>query len=371
MASTQSSDSSLPVAPLGIIALESCREMGEKVNSYINEFRKQDKNYLIGCHCPRFGSGEGKGILDESIRGKDLFLLVDVCNYSLSYPVCGHPHLMSPDDHYQDLKRVISAANGKARRVNVIMPFLYEGRQHDRSKRESLDCALALQELTDMGVANIITFDANEPRVQNAIPLCGFDSFNPAYQFTKALLKADPDLMTDRDRLMIVSPDESAMNRAVYLSSVLGVDMGMFYKRQDYARQDGKKDRPAAQEFLGSDPKGKNVIIIDDMISSGNRVLSTARKIKEQGAEKVVICTTFGLFTEGFEPFDACYKKRYFNRLITTNLTYLPPQAFKKPYFSVADMSKFIALIIDSYNHDITMESVLNPTERIHRLLNC
>ncbi len=384
MENTQSPSRGLPVAPLGIAALESCREMGEKVNEYILGFRKDPDRqfsdrfpypgpkrdtYLIDCHCPRFGSGEGKGILEESVRGKDLFVMVDVCNYSLTYPVCGHPHRMSPDDHYQDLKRIISAANGKARRISVIMPFLYEGRQHERTKRESLDCAMALQELYRMGVSNIITFDANDSRVQNAVPLQGFDTFYPPYQFTKALLRAEPDLRTDRDHLMIISPDESAMDRAVYLAGVLGVDMGMFYRRRDYAGQTGEKNTLITQEFLGNDPKGKDVIIIDDMISSGQRVLSTARQIRDRGAAKVFICTTFGLFTEGFEPFDDAYEKGIFDRLLTTNLTYLPPEAFEKPYFVMTDMSKFIALIIDSYNRDISMESVLDPTERIHTFL--
>ncbi len=384
MTNTNQSAYTLPVAPLGIAALESCREMGEKVNDHIVGFRRdpdrqfpdnlpdfahQRESFLIDCQCPRFGTGEGKGILEESVRGKDLFVMVDVCNYSLTYTVCGHPNHMSPDDHYQDLKRIISAANGKARRISVVMPFLYEGRQHERTKRESLDCAMALQELANMGVSNMITFDANDPRVQNAIPLQGFDIFYPPYQFVKALLRAEPDLPIDKDHLMIISPDEGAMDRAVYLANVLGVDMGMFYKRRDYSRQTGGMNPIVAHEFLGNDPKGKNVIIIDDMISSGERVLSTARQIRARGAEKVFICTTFGLFTEGFEPFDDAYEKGTFDRLLTTNLTYLPPEAFEKPYFVMADMSKFIALIIDSYNHDISMESVLDPTERIHRFL--
>ncbi len=249
------------------------------------------------------------------------------------------------------------------------MPFLYEGRQHERNKRESLDCAMALQELAGMGVSNIITFDANDPRVQNAIPLNGFDIFYPPYQFVKALLREEPDLVIDKDHLMIISPDESAMDRAVYLSNVLKVDMGMFYRRRDYGRQTDGMNPVIAFEFLGNDPKGKSVLIIDDMISSGERVLSTARQIKGRGADRVFICTTFGLFTEGFEPFDDYYNKGYFNRLITTNLTYLPPEASEKPYFSVADMSKFLALIIDSYNHDMPAESVLDPTEKIHTYL--
>ena len=335
-------ESSLPVAPLKIAAHASCIDLGKKVNDYIVSFRKNTltenhtsplfraystDNYLIDCDCPRFGTGESKGLLGESIRGKDLFVMVDVCNYSLTYTVSGHLNHMSPDDHYQDLKRIISAANGKAHRVNVIMPFLYESRQHKRTKRESLDCALALQELIDMGVSNIITFDAHDPRVQNSIPLHGFDSFNPPYQFMKALLRAEPDLIVDKDHLMIVSPDEGAMHRAVYFSNVLGVDMGMFYKRRDYSTIVNGKNPIVAHEFLGTDIKGKNIIIIDDMISSGESMLDVAKQIKERGARRVFVCTTFGLFTEGFEKFDEYYEAGYIDRVITTNLTYLPPTA--------------------------------------------
>lgn len=378
-------ESSLPVAPLKIAAHASCIDLGKKVNDYIVSFRQNTltenhtsplfraystDNYLIDCDCPRFGTGESKGLLGESIRGKDLFVMVDVCNYSLTYTVSGHLNHMSPDDHYQDLKRIISAANGKAHRVNVIMPFLYESRQHKRTKRESLDCALALQELIDMGVSNIITFDAHDPRVQNSIPLHGFDSFNPPYQFMKALLRAEPDLIVDKDHLMIVSPDEGAMHRAVYFSNVLGVDMGMFYKRRDYSTIVNGKNPIVAHEFLGTDIKGKNIIIIDDMISSGESMLDVAKQIKERGARRVFVCTTFGLFTEGFEKFDEYYEAGYIDRVITTNLTYLPPTALEKPYFVVADMSKFISLIIDSLNHDITMSSVLVPTDKIHKLLD-
>jgi len=377
-------ESALPVAPLKIAALDSCIDLGKKVNDYIVTFRqdslkkyldsplfstyKQD-NYLIDCQCPRFGSGEAKGVLGSSIRGKDLFVMVDVCNHSLTYTVNGHLNHMSPDDHYQDLKRVISAANGKAHRVNVIMPFLYESRQHKRTKRESLDCAFALQELVDMGVSNIITFDAHDPRVQNSIPLHGFDNFNPPYQFMKALLRAEPNLKVDKEHLMIVSPDEGAMHRAVYFSNVLGVNMGMFYKRRDYSTIVNGKNPIVAHEFLGDDMHGKNVIVIDDMISSGESMLDVAKKMKDRGAERVFVCTTFGLFTDGFEKFDEFYANGYIDRVITTNLTYLPAEAYEKPYFVVADMSKFIALIIDSFNHDITMSSVLNPTDKIHRLL--
>ncbi len=374
----------LPTAPLKLAALDSCKELGQKVNDYIVSFRQEAikthapsaelanyhlTNYLIDSACPRFGSGEAKGILKESIRGVDLFIMVDVCNYSLTYTVNGHLNHMSPDDHYQDLKRIISAATGKARRINVIMPFLYESRQHKRTKRESLDCALALEELMAMGVSNIITFDAHDPRVQNAIPIKGFDNFMPTYQFMKALLNAEPDLKVDKDNLMIISPDEGAMHRAVYLSNVLGVDMGMFYKRRDYSRVVNGKNPIVAHEFLGDDLKGKNAIIVDDMISSGESMLDVARQIKGRGANRVFAFTTFGLFTEGFDKFDEFYKKGYIDRVITTNLTYLPPALLEKPYFTSADMSKFLALIIDSLNHDISIGDVMNPTEKIHALL--
>lgn len=377
-------ESALPVAPLKIAALDSCIDLGKKINDYIVTFRQetlkesldsplfssyQSDNYLIECKCPRFGSGEAKGMLNSSVRGKDLFVMVDVCNYSLTYTVNGHLNHMSPDDHYQDLKRIISAANGKAHRVNVIMPFLYESRQHKRTKRESLDCAFALQELVDMGVSNIITFDAHDPRVQNAIPLHGFDNFNPPYQFMKALLRAEPELLIDKDHLMIISPDEGAMHRAVYFSNVLGVDMGMFYKRRDYSTVVNGKNPIVAHEFLGTDLTGKNVIIIDDMISSGESMLDVAKQMKERGAARVFVCTTFGLFTDGFEKFDEYHEKGYLDRVITTNLTYLPPAVYEKPYFVIADMSKFIALIIDSFNHDITLGNVMNPTDKLHRLL--
>ncbi len=377
-------EKTLPVAPLKIVAMESCRELGQKVNDYIVSFREntiseasesslyvnyRSNNYLVDCCCPRFGTGEAKGVLRETIRGTDLFIMTDVCNYSLTYSVSGHLNHMSPDDHFQDLKRIISAATGKAHRINVIMPFLYESRQHKRTKRESLDCALALQELTDMGVTNIITFDAHDPRVQNSIPLSGFDSFNPPYQFMKALFRAVPDLIPDKDHLMIISPDEGAMHRAVYFSNVLGVDMGMFYKRRDYSTIINGKNPIVAHEFLGDDVQGKDVIIVDDMISSGGSMLDVAKQLKSRNVGRVFVCTTFGLFTDGLEKFDEYYEKGYINKVITTNLTYLPPELYEKPYFVQADMSKFLALIIDSLNHDVTIGAVLNPTDKIHALL--
>ena len=377
-------EKTLPAAPMKLVAMESCKDLGQKVNDYLVSFRKDTINeitnsplyanyksnsYLVDCSCPRFGSGEAKGILKETIRGTDLFIMTDVCNYSLTYSVNGHLNHMSPDDHYQDLKRIISAATGKAHRINVIMPFLYESRQHKRTKRESLDCALALEELTAMGVENIITFDAHDPRVQNAIPLNGFDSFDPPYQFMKALFKAVPDLIVDKEHLMIISPDEGAMHRAVYFSNVLGVDMGMFYKRRDYSTIVNGKNPIVAHEFLGDDVTGKDVLIVDDMISSGESMLDVAKKLKERGAGRVFVCTTFGLFTEGFDKFDDYYEKGYITKVITTNLTYLPSIVNEKPYFVTADMSKFLALIIDSLNHDVTIGNVLNPTDKIHTLL--
>ena len=374
----------IPVGPLGLIPLKSCAELGEKVNRHLVEWRRerqsehkstiaftgyQRDNYIIEAKTPRFGSGEAKGVISESIRGTDMFVMVDVCNHSMTYKICGHTNHMSPDDHYQDLKRIISAATGKAHRINVIMPFLYESRQHKRTKRESLDCALALEELHAMGVSNIITFDAHDPRVQNAIPLSGFDSFNPPYQFMKALFRAVPDIIPDKEHLMIVSPDEGAMHRAVYFSNVLGVDMGMFYKRRDYSTIVGGKNPVVAHEFLGDDVRGKDVIIVDDMISSGDSMLDTARELKQRKARKVFICTTFGLFTNGLKKFDEYYENGIIDRVLTTNLVYQTPELLSRPYYIDVDMSKYIALIIDNLNHDSSLSELLNPTRRINRLL--
>jgi len=377
----------LPLAPLKIAALESCRDLAQKVNDHIVNFRRNDTeelirrqgnlqyrgydvdSYLLDCACPRFGSGEAKGIVNESVRGTDIFCMVDVTNHSLTYKMSGYVNHMSPDDHYQDLKRIIGATASTAHRINVIMPFLYESRQHKRTHRESLDCAMALEELVSMGVSNIITFDAHDPRVQNAIPLSGFDSFDPPYQFLKALFREVPDIRPDKEHLMIVSPDEGAMHRAVYFSNVLGVDMGMFYKRRDYSTVVNGKNPIVAHEFLGDDVTGKDVIIVDDMISSGESMLDVAKQLKERNAGRVFVCTTFGLFTDGFDKFDEYYEKGYINKVVTTNLTYLPPVLYEKPYFVKADMSKFLALIIDSLNHDVTIGSVMNPTDKIHALL--
>ena len=318
---------------------------------------------------PRFGSGEAKGVLQESVRGDDLYLMVDVCNYSLTYSLCGEVNHMSPDDHFQDLKRIIAAVGGKARRVNVIMPFLYESRQHKRTGRESLDCALALQELTDMGVDNIITFDAHDPRVQNAIPLQGFETVQPAYQFVKGLFRAEPDLQVDSDHLMIISPDAGGTGRAIYLANVLGVDMGMFYKRRDYSTIIDGRNPIVAHEFLGADVSGKDMIIIDDMISSGDSMLEVAALLKEKGAGKIFMCSTFGLFTNGLERFDKAYENGVFDRLLTTNLVYQTEELLQKPYYVNCDMSKYIALIIDTLNHDGSISKLLNPVERINKLL--
>ena len=374
----------LPIAPLKVAALEGCRDLAENVDRFLVEFGEKsnrdfpdtptfqgyhEDSYLVRSACPRFGTGEAKGILYDSVRGVDLFIMADITNYSLTYTVCGHENHMSPDDHYQDLKRVISATNGKARRINVIMPFLYESRQHKRSQRESLDCAFALQELVDMGVSNIITFDAHDPRVCNAIPLYGFDSFNPPYQFIRGLIRAVPDLKIDKDHLMVISPDEGAMGRAVYFAGVLGVEMGMFYKRRDYSRVVNGKNPIVAHEFLGDDLHGKDAIIIDDMISSGESMLDVARQIKNRGAKRVFVCTTFGLFTDGLEKFDDYYKKGYIDRVVTTNLTYRPPELLSRPYYVEANMTKFLAAIIDCINHDTSTEHVNDPTERIHALL--
>lgn len=318
---------------------------------------------------PRFGSGEGKGIVRESVRGKDLFIIVDVCNHSLTYSINGYTNHRSPDDNYQDLKRMISSAAGKAHRINVVMPFLYEGRQHKRTSRESLDCAYMLTELADMGVNNFITFDAHDPRVQNATPLNGFDNFTPPYQFMRALLDTEDDLIIDQEHTIVISPDEGALDRAVYFGNVLGVNTGMFYKRRDYSTIVNGKNPIVAHEFLGDNIDGKDVIIIDDMISTGESMLDTARQLKEMNAKRVFICCTFGLFTNGLESFDKAYENCWFDRVITTNLTYQPPEIYTRPYYTEADMSKFLASIIDFMNHDVSMSHVMTPTEKINEIL--
>lgn len=375
----------IPVGPLGIIALESSKELGQKVNNYIVSWRNevnsehtstiafagyQRDSYLVNASCPRFGSGEAKGIIKETVRGDDLYLLVDVCNYSLTYSVCGQVNHMSPDDHYQDLKRIIAAVGGKARRITVIMPFLYESRQHKRSSRESLDCALALQELTNMGVESIITFDAHDPRVQNAIPLKSFETVQPTYQFIKALLKNVPDLNLDPNHMMVISPDEGGMNRAVYFANVLGIDLGMFYKRRDYSTIVNGRNPIVAHEFLGDDIEGKDMLIIDDMISSGESMIDVALELKKRKAGRIFVCATFGLFTNGFKKFDEAYEQGLIDRVLTTNLVYQPSELLSKPYYINVDMSKYIALLIDTLNHDKSISEFLSPTERIQKLLN-
>lgn len=374
----------IPVGPLGLIPLKSCESLGKKVDAYLAEWRKeresehkatiafagyQRDSYIIGVKTPRFGSGEAKGELLESVRGDDLYLMVDVCNYSLTYSLCGMQNHMSPDDHFQDLKRIIAAVGGKARRINVIMPFLYESRQHKRNGRESLDCALALQELVKMGVENIITFDAHDPRVQNAIPLHGFETIQPVYQFIKGLYRAAPDIQTDSEHLMIISPDEGAASRAIYMANILGVDMGMFYKRRDYAHVIDGRNPIVAHEFLGSDLSGKDVVIIDDMISSGDSMIDVARELKKRNAGRIFICATFGLFTSGFEKFDRAYEDGLFHAMLTTNLVYQAPELLEKPYYTGCDMSKYIALLIDTLNHDGSISDLLNPSDRINNFL--
>ena len=378
-------EKSIPVAPIKIAALESCAQLASQVDSHLVKFRKELKShnpsgvnfrgytedsFLIDCECPRFGSGEAKGVIGESIRGTDMFIMVDVCNHSLTYKICGHVNHMSPDDHYQDLKRLIATSVGKAHRINVIMPFLYESRQHRRTKRESLDCALALQELVQMGVSNIITFDAHDPRMQNAIPLSGFDNFMPTYQFLKTMVASIEDFKIDNEHLMIISPDEGAMGRAVYFSNILGVDMGMFYKRRDYSTIKDGKNPIVAHEFLGDSVEGKDVVIIDDMISSGESMLDVAKKLKDRNARRVIVCTTFGLFTDGLDKFDEYYEKEYIYRVITTNLSYRNPELLTKPYYLEADMSKYLASIMDILNHDLSVEKVRSTTEKINQLLN-
>ena len=375
---------SLPVAPIRIAALAGCQELAEEVDKKLVKLRREsleerkgsvpmpkgyvEKTYLVDCSCPRFGTGEGRGYINESVRGADLYLMVDVTNYSLTYMVCGHENHMSPDNHFQDLKRIISAANGKAHRINVIMPFLYEGRQHRRTKRESLDCALALEELSKMGVGNIITFDAHDPRVQNSIPLNGFDNFYPTYQFLKALVRSVPDFHLDNDHLMIISPDEGAMSRAVYFSNILEVDMGMFYKRRDYSTVVNGKNPIVAHEFLGDKVTGKDVVIIDDMISSGESMLDVARQIKERGAARVFVCCTYGLFTDGMDKFDEYYKKGWIDKVITTNLNYRIPELLDRPYYVEANMSRYLANIIDLINHDESVDKVRSSNEKILEL---
>ena len=377
-------EKALPVAPLKLIAMDSAARLGDSVNNYLVEFRKNlntglktdpafhgyaEPSFLLDADCPRFGSGEGKGLLHESVRGKDLFILVDVANPSITYQMNGYINHKSPDDHYQDLKRIIQAATGKARRINVIMPYLYEGRQHKRAGRESLDCAYALEELYSMGVENLITFDAHDPRVMNAAPLSGFDNFSAYYQFLKTLLEGEEDLIIDKEHTVVISPDEGALDRAVYFASVLGVDAGMFYKRRDYTKLVNGKNPIVAHEFLGDNIDGKDVIIIDDIISSGESMIDTARQIKAKNAKRIFILATFGQFNNGMEAFDKAYEQCIFDKIITTNLTYTRPDVKERPYYLEADVSKFIAQIIDFVNHDLSISNVITSTQKIHEVV--
>ncbi|MBP5297535.1 MAG: ribose-phosphate pyrophosphokinase [Lachnospiraceae bacterium] len=375
----------IPVGSLGIIPLESCKELGQKVDSYLVKWREERESehkeslafagymrpsYILNAKVPRFGSGEAKGLILESVRGTDLYIMVDVCNYSLTYSMGGYENHMSPDDHYQDLKRIIAAVGGKARRITVIMPFLYESRQHKRTGRESLDCAMALQEMTSMGVDNIITFDAHDPRVQNAIPLHGFETIQPAYQFIKGLLKNVKGLQIDADHMMIISPDEGGMGRAIYLANVLGLDMGMFYKRRDYTKVVNGRNPIVAHEFLGSSVDGKDVIIVDDMISSGESVLEVAANLKARKANRIFVFSSFGLFTSGLDRFDKAYADGTITRVLTTNLIYQSPELLSREWYISCDLSKYIAYIIDTLNHDASISDLLIPNERIQNIVN-
>lgn len=375
---------SIPHGKLGLITLKSSESLGQKVDRYLVKWRStrqqlhpndtafkgyQRDSYLIDHSLPRFGNGEAKGTIKESVRGDDLYIMLDVTNHSLTYKMCGQINHMSPDDHYQDLKRIIAASSGKAKRINVIMPFLYESRQHRRSSRESLDCALALQELVDMGVENIITFDAHDPRVQNAIPLHGFESVTCAYQFVKALCSNVDDLVFDNDHMMIISPDEGGTDRAVYLANVLGINVGMFYKRRDYSRIVDGRNPIIAHEFLGSSVEGKDVFIIDDMISSGESMIDVATELKKRKAKRIFVISTFGLFTNGFAKFDEAVEQGIIYRVLTTNLIYQSEEMLSRDYYISCDMSKYIAYIIDTLNHNTSLSELLNPYDKINSIV--
>ena len=373
----------IPVGRLGLIPVEGCMPLMEKVEKILIERRRERMDqsdalsvsgykrdsYIIEAKTPRFGSGEGKGEITQSVRGDDLYIMVDVCNYSLTYSLCGKVNHMSPDDHFSNLKRVIAAVGGKARRITVIMPFLYESRQHRRTGRESMDCALALQELVSMGVDNILTFDAHDPRIQNAIPLNGFENVQCSLQFIRTLLEVEPDLQIDSDHMMIISPDEGAMGRAVYYANNMGLDVGMFYKRRDYTKIVNGRNPIVAHEFLGSSVEGKDVLIIDDMISSGDSMLDVARELKRRKAGKVFVCATFGLFTNGMAKFDMYYEEGLIDRVLTTNLIYQKEELLSRPYYVSVDISRYMALIIDTLNHDISIHDLLHPEMRIQQVL--
>ena len=373
---------SVPVGPLGLVPLKGMEGLCDEINGYLVNWRHeresdhkdsilfagyQKDSFIIEADCPRFGSGEAKGIIRSSVRGDDLYFLVDVTNYSILYSVGGVQNHYSPDDHFQDLKRIIAAAGGRAKRMTVIMPFLYEGRQERREERESLDCAQMLKELTDMGVTNIITFDAHDPRVQNAIPLYGFETVSPTYQYIKALLNNVDDLDIDSKNMMIISPDENGMPRAIYFANVLGLDMGMFYQRRDYSRVVNGHNPVVAHEFLGASVEGKDVIIVDDMISSGETMVGVAKELKRMKARRVFGCATFGLFTGGLKVFDKAYEQGVIDKVFTTNLIYQLPELFTKEWYVSVDMGKYLALLIDNLNHDYSISSLLNPTDRINK----
>ncbi len=375
---------SIPVGSLGLVPVSGCEEIGKEIDYFLTQWRAERESehkdslafngyqrptYIVNVDLPRFGTGEGKGVMKQSVRGMDLYLLVDVVNYSKTYRMFGEINHMSPDDHYANLKRTIAAIGGKARRITVIMPYLYEGRQHKRTMRESLDCALALQELVNMGVDNIITFDAHDPRVQNAIPLSGFDTVQPAYQFIKGLLRHVEGLQIDAQHMMVISPDEGGMKRAVYTANVLGLDMGMFYKRRDYTQVVDGSNPILAHEFLGSSVEGKDMIIIDDMISSGDSVLEVARGLKQRKAGRIFVFATFGLFTGGLEKFDQAHESGLIDRILTTNLIYQPQELLDRPWYISCNMSKYIAYIIDTLNHDSSIADLLDPSARIQNLV--
>ncbi len=373
----------MPIAPLGVIAMRGCEEMGKAVNEYLTKWQvdnstdeklhsfygSEANGFLIRANCPRFGTGEGKGMLLDSVRGYDLYIICDVGAYQCTYKLYGKEVPMTPDEHYADLKRIIAAVSGKAKRINVIMPMLYEGRQHRRTARESMDCALMLQELVSMGVANIITFDAHDPRVQNAIPLNGFESIMPTYQMLKAMCATYDDLKIDKEHMMVVSPDEGAIGRNIYYSSAMGVDLGMFYKRRDYTRVVNGRNPIVAHEYMGVDVAGKDIFVADDIIASGDSMLDLAYNLKRRGAKRVFAGATFAFFTSGLEAFNKAYEEGVIDRVFATNLTYATPEVLQAPWFTQADMSKYMAFVIATINHDQSISYLLDPWKRIERLL--
>ena len=364
-------DATPTVGKLSIISMKGCEEFTDKIDWYLRQMRQDDdvETYVTHVTCPRFGTGEGKGVIDETVRGHDVYIICDCFNYGVTYKMYGVENHMSPDDHYQDLKRIIAAMGGKARRVTVVMPMLYEGRQHRRSGRESLDAALMLQELSAMGVKNVITFDAHDPRIANAIPLSGFDDVQPTYQMIKALVKAVPDVKLNKFDTVVISPDEGGMSRCMYYSAVLELDLGMFYKRRDYSRVENGKNPIVAHEYLGRDVDGKDVIIVDDMISSGESMIDVATKLKNNGAKRIFVFTSFGLFVNGLEVFDKAYEDGVIDKIFTTNLIYRNPGLAEREWHYEVDMSKYVSLLIDTLNHDDTISHLLNPVTKIQNLI--